>query len=170
MRDEVGGRFGPDFAAVFNTHIQMLEDKGFISKIEAATEDGGDALEAVHAVLDEYSQIYQAIEDPYFQERGIDVQFLNPTFNGAAILGALMSGRADLLPRCLAAYNTWATEHVAGHSDRLIPVTQINLTDVDWSVKELTRMRKAGSRARRHIEGLELLTEDRRLADAAGTV
>ena len=37
IRDEVGERFGPEFSAVFNTHIQILEDKGFVAKLA----DGG---------------------------------------------------------------------------------------------------------------------------------
>ena len=36
---------------------------------------------------------------------------------------------------------------VAGHTDRLIPVTQIDMQDVEWSIAEMTRMREAGSRA-----------------------
>ena len=36
---------------------------------------------------------------------------------------------------------------VDGHTDRLIPVTQIDLHDIDWSLGEMTRMREAGSRA-----------------------
>jgi predicted TIM-barrel fold metal-dependent hydrolase len=36
---------------------------------------------------------------------------------------------------------------VHGHTRRLIPVTQIDLTDVKGSVAEMTRMRKLGSRA-----------------------
>ena len=74
LRDDVGDRFGPDFTAVFNTHIQVLEDKGFVAKLEAAVRETGSALAALRHVLDEYGQMFAAIEDPYFRERGTDVQ------------------------------------------------------------------------------------------------
>ena len=41
-------------------------------------------------------------------------------------------------------WNQWSTDLVHGHTDRLIPVTQIDLGDVDWSVAEMTRMRGNG--------------------------
>jgi phosphotransferase system enzyme I (PtsP) len=93
LRDDVGGRFGPDFAAVFNTHIQILEDKGFVSKIETITERDGNALLAVQAVLDEYSQMFQAIEDPYFKERGVDVLDV-----GQRVVARLLGVRNDAQP------------------------------------------------------------------------
>jgi phosphotransferase system enzyme I (PtsP) len=74
VRDDVGDRFGPDFAAVFNTHIQMLEDKGLVRRVEEETRRGGDAFQAIRSVLGEYERMFDAIEDPYFRERGADVQ------------------------------------------------------------------------------------------------
>jgi uncharacterized protein len=83
----------------------------------------------------------------FCDERGIDVQFLNPTFLVEPVIQAARAGRSDLLPRIRQAWNRWAADQVAGHTDRLIPVTQIDLRDVDWSIAEMTRMRDAGSRA-----------------------
>lgn len=74
LRVDVGDRFGPDFAAIFNAHIQILEDKGFMAKIENETREHGNALSAVRRVLDEYTRMFAAIEDSYFRERGIDVE------------------------------------------------------------------------------------------------
>jgi predicted TIM-barrel fold metal-dependent hydrolase len=98
----------------------------------------------------------RALDDPFFgpaarlafcDERGIDVQFLNPTFLVGAFVQAAHAKRADLFPRIRECWNTWSSELVAGHTDRLIPVTQIDLQDLDWSIAEMTRMREAGSRA-----------------------
>ncbi len=72
-RAVAGSRFGPEFAAVFNTHIQMLEDKGFVGRLEVAVRGTGNAVEAVRRVVDEYRRLFDRIEDPYFRERGIDV-------------------------------------------------------------------------------------------------
>jgi phosphotransferase system enzyme I (PtsP) len=74
VRDDVGDRFGPDFAAVFNTHIQILEDKGLVRLLEEETRRGGNAFEAIRHVVGEYARRFAAIEDPYFRERGADVE------------------------------------------------------------------------------------------------
>jgi len=74
VRDKVGARFGPEFAAVFNTHIQILEDSGFVASLEQAVRQGGDALHALRQVLGTYRTTFESIEDPYFRERGDDIQ------------------------------------------------------------------------------------------------
>lgn len=73
LREDVGDRFGPDFAAIFNTHIQILEDKGFLGKLEEQLVHTGNGVEAVRRVLAEYGRMFSSIEDPYFRERGTDV-------------------------------------------------------------------------------------------------
>lgn len=83
----------------------------------------------------------------YNDAEGIDVQILNPTFASNAYASARRAGRPDLARRALAAYNSWSAQTLAGHTDRLIPTTMLELGDVDWAVQELTRMRAAGSRA-----------------------
>ena len=78
---------------------------------------------------------------------GIDVQFLNPTFANDMVAGARRAGDAKLTRRAISAYNTWSSGICEGHTDRLIPTAMIDLSDVDWAIAELTRMRRAGSRA-----------------------
>jgi predicted TIM-barrel fold metal-dependent hydrolase len=98
----------------------------------------------------------QVASDPFYgpearlafcDERGIDVQFLNPTFLVGAFVQAGRAQRPDLAIPIRQCWNTWASRIVDGHTDRLIPVTQIDLGDVDWSIREMTRMREKGSRA-----------------------
>ena len=83
----------------------------------------------------------------HMDAHGIDVQFLNPTFANDMIAGARRSGDLALTRRAISAYNTWSSGVCAGQTDRLIPTSMIDLSDVDWAVQELTRMREAGSRA-----------------------
>ncbi|MDQ1431109.1 MAG: hypothetical protein QOF40_1711, partial [Actinomycetota bacterium] len=45
------------------------------------------------------------------------------------------------------ACNSWLADAVDGHTDRLLPVTCVDLGDVDDAIAELTRMRARGSRA-----------------------
>jgi phosphotransferase system enzyme I (PtsP) len=93
LRDDVGTRFGPDFAAVFNTHIQILEDKGFVSKVEVLVRGCGNALEALRGVLAEYAQMFGAIEDPFFRERGSDVNDV-----GHRVIAKLLGVRHHNIP------------------------------------------------------------------------
>ncbi len=74
MRSVVGERFGPEFAAVFHTQMQILEDTGFVQQLEEAVGRSGNALQALVEVLDAYRRTFESIEDPYFRERGADVQ------------------------------------------------------------------------------------------------
>jgi phosphotransferase system enzyme I (PtsP) len=61
-RELTGERFGPEFAAVFYTQIQILEDAG-----------SGDAFAAVCSVLESYRGTFEKMDDPYFRERGADI-------------------------------------------------------------------------------------------------
>ncbi len=47
----------------------------------------------------------------------------------------------------LRASNDLLAEALEGHADRLGAVTYVDLTDLDWALAELTRMRRLGSRA-----------------------
>ncbi len=98
----------------------------------------------------------QASEDPYCSaaarikhcdDKGIDVQFLNPSFLVGPIVQAARTKQHHLMPDIRRCWNTWAMDLVQGHTSRLIPVTQIDLTDVAGSIVEMTRMRRRGSRA-----------------------
>ncbi|MCG8588480.1 MAG: phosphoenolpyruvate--protein phosphotransferase [Proteobacteria bacterium] len=74
LREQVGERFGPEFAAVFYTQMQIVEDHGFVTKLEQQVEESGDALAAVRAVVDHYRKTFERIQDPYFRERGADIE------------------------------------------------------------------------------------------------
>ena len=73
-REELGVKFGLDLAAVFQTHIQILEDKGFVSKLRDETRATGNALEALTNVLAAYKETFERIPNPYFRERVTDIE------------------------------------------------------------------------------------------------
>jgi phosphotransferase system enzyme I (PtsP) len=73
-RDDLGERFGPDFSAVFHTHVQLLEDKGFIAKLRDAVRRTANAFQALRDVLEAYRKTFARIEDPYFRDRMMDVE------------------------------------------------------------------------------------------------
>jgi len=73
-REGLEARFGPDFAAVFHTHVQILEDKGFVTKLRDELRATGNALVALRNVLAAYNRTFARIEDPYFRDRMMDVE------------------------------------------------------------------------------------------------
>lgn len=76
-------------------------------------------------------------------ESGIDVQLMNPT----TALGTLQRVRRhapDLYADVVSAYNDWATQVLAGHTDRLVPVAAMSFADTEWAVAELHRAREGG--------------------------
>ena len=93
MRIVVGERFGPEFAAVFYTQMQILEDTGFVQQLEEAVQSHRDALRAVIEVLDAYRGTFESIEDPYFRERGADVQEV-----GRRVMARLLGVRRQETP------------------------------------------------------------------------
>jgi predicted TIM-barrel fold metal-dependent hydrolase len=82
----------------------------------------------------------------WMDERGIDKQILLPS-QGYHPYRHAVRNAPELALATLDTYNRWATERVAGHTDRLIPACVIDLVDVDWAVAEITAMRARGSRA-----------------------
>ena len=93
MREVVGERFGPEFEAVFHTQIQILEDHGFVGKIEQGVAETGNALLSLRDVLDAYRSTFERIEDPYFRERGADVEDV-----GKRVMEKLLGVRQHIQP------------------------------------------------------------------------
>ena len=93
VRDDLDAKFGPDFAAVFHTHIQILEDKSFVAKLDEEVRQTGSALEALRAVLGAYRKTFQRIEDPYFRERVVDVEDV-----GRRVMERLLGVRHRIIP------------------------------------------------------------------------
>lgn len=80
----------------------------------------------------------------WMDERGIDVQLLLPSRGYHPYRLAARSGDVPLTLKALGAYNEWATRQVHGFTDRLIPVTVLDLVDLDWAIAEMTRRRAQG--------------------------
>ena len=92
-RVDMETRFGPDFAAVFHTHIQILEDKGFVAKLTSEVKQTGNALRALRNVLGAYRRTFEGIEDPYFRDRADDVEDV-----GRRVMERLLGVRHHLEP------------------------------------------------------------------------
>jgi phosphotransferase system enzyme I (PtsI) len=71
----VSKQVGEDAAAIFRGHRLLLRDPALISKVRTAIlHRQVDARTALHEVLDEYSELFAAIQDDYFKERFADIR------------------------------------------------------------------------------------------------
>lgn len=74
MEKRVSDLLSADDAAIFHTHLMILEDRSFTSKIHELISEGVGATRAVHEVVQGYVEVFQAMEDPYLRERSADME------------------------------------------------------------------------------------------------
>ena len=79
----------------------------------------------------------------WIDEQGIDIQNVI-CLSGIAYTRFIND--LGLRQETLATANTWLADTCAVSNGRLLPVTALDYTDIDWAVAELTRMRGHGSR------------------------
>jgi phosphotransferase system enzyme I (PtsP) len=93
MREKLGSKFGLDLAAVFQTHIQILEDEGFVAKLRKEALSTGNALTALTNVIGAYRKTFQRMSDPYFRERVTDIEDV-----GQRVMESLLGERHQTTP------------------------------------------------------------------------
>jgi len=74
MEKRVSELLSEDDAAIFHTHLMILEDRGFATKVVDLIEKGAGATRAVHDAVQHYVQAFSAMEDPYLRERSADME------------------------------------------------------------------------------------------------
>ena len=74
MEKRVSETLSADDAAIFHTHLMILEDRSFSAKVTDLVEQGVGATRAVHDVVQHYVQAFSAMEDPYLRERSADME------------------------------------------------------------------------------------------------
>ncbi|HJV35147.1 phosphoenolpyruvate--protein phosphotransferase, partial [Geomonas sp.] len=74
MEKRVGEILSEADAAIFHSHLMILEDRSFIGKITALIEGGLGALRAVSEVVSDYVAAFAQMEDPYLRERSADME------------------------------------------------------------------------------------------------
>ena len=74
MEKRVSETLSADDAAIFHTHLMILEDRSFSTKVTDHIEQGMGAARAVHEVVQHYIQAFSAMEDPYLRERSADME------------------------------------------------------------------------------------------------
>lgn len=89
LEKRVAERLSQDDAAIFHTHLMILEDRSFIEKIHREIEGGSAAAYAVKKTVGEYVEAFHRMEDPYLRERAADMEDI-----GRRLL-AHLAGRDD---------------------------------------------------------------------------
>lgn len=74
MEKRVAESLSDEDAAIFHAHLMILEDRGFIAKIEELIEQEYGAARAVHEVVRFYIDAFERMEDPYLRSRSADME------------------------------------------------------------------------------------------------
>lgn len=74
MEKRVSETLTADDAAIFHTHLMILEDRSFSAKVTDLIEKGIGATRAVNDIVEHYIQAFSAMEDPYLRERSADME------------------------------------------------------------------------------------------------
>ncbi|PLX81806.1 MAG: phosphoenolpyruvate--protein phosphotransferase [Desulfuromonas sp.] len=92
LEKRVAERLSEDDAAIFHSHLMILEDRSFIDKLHREVDEGHSAPYALEKVLSEYIEAFSRMEDAYLRERAVDMEDI-----GRRILGNLVGQENHVL-------------------------------------------------------------------------
>ncbi len=96
IKEKAEKEMGADKAAVFESHMMLLDDPEFAGAVDMAIENSKiNAEKALDDVINMYSQIFAAMEDEYMRERGADVKDVGKRVL-ANLLGKISSDSEDM--------------------------------------------------------------------------
>jgi len=73
LEKRVTERLNDEDAAIFHTHLMILEDRGFLDKLEAEIVRGHSAPYALKKVVGDYLAAFSNMDDAYLRERAADM-------------------------------------------------------------------------------------------------
>ncbi len=74
LEKRIAERLSASDAAIFHSHLLILEDRSFLGKLESLVESGQTAIHAVKSVVSQYLKAFRSMEDPYLRERALDIE------------------------------------------------------------------------------------------------
>ncbi|MFW6139894.1 MAG: phosphoenolpyruvate--protein phosphotransferase [Acidobacteriota bacterium] len=75
IKEKIGKKVGSDHSFIFEAHLFILRDESLISKIKnIIKEDKTKAERAISKVYEEYSKMFESIEDDYLKQREYDLK------------------------------------------------------------------------------------------------
>lgn len=92
LEKRVAERLTQADAAIFHTHLMILEDRGFIEKLHDHIESGHSAPYALKKVIRNYLKAFSNMEDAYLRERAADMEDI-----GRRLLSHLLGQQSNSL-------------------------------------------------------------------------
>lgn len=92
LEKRVAEKLTQNDAAIFHTHLMILEDRGFIEKLHEQIELGHSAPYALKKVIRGYLQAFGKMDDAYLRERAADMEDI-----GQRILNNLLGEKSSSL-------------------------------------------------------------------------
>lgn len=74
LRAHVTKELSEEEGAIFQAHLMLIEDRGFIHKVLDRIREGDSAPHAVSEVARDYVEVFSQIDDPYMRERASDIK------------------------------------------------------------------------------------------------
>lgn len=74
LEKRVADRMTQEDAAIFHTHLMILEDRGFIERLHDLIEERHSAPYALKKVISDYLTAFSQMDDPYLRERAADME------------------------------------------------------------------------------------------------
>lgn len=74
MERRVAEALSEEDAAIFHTHLMVLEDRGFIGRVQELIDENYGAARSVREAADYYINAFAHMEDPYLQGRSADME------------------------------------------------------------------------------------------------
>jgi phosphotransferase system enzyme I (PtsP) len=74
LKKRVAERLSQNDAAIFHTHLIILEDRVFLDKLFSEIRNGYSAAYTLKKVVGEYIEAFKHMEDPYLRERAADIE------------------------------------------------------------------------------------------------
>ncbi|QDT07888.1 Phosphoenolpyruvate-protein phosphotransferase [Rubripirellula lacrimiformis] len=74
LEKRIAQKLGEDDAAIFHSHLMILQDRVLIDKIRLLIQDGRSATVAIKHVISEYVETFRQMEDPYLRDRATDME------------------------------------------------------------------------------------------------
>ena len=90
LEKRVAERLSENDAAIFHTHLMILEDRSFIRKLQIQITNGHSAAYALEKTVADYIEVFHNMQDPYLRERATDMEDI-----GRRILANLVGETAD---------------------------------------------------------------------------
>lgn len=74
LEKRVAEQLTQEDAAIFHTHLMILEDRGFIERLHELIDERHSAPYALKKVIHGYLEAFNKMEDPYLRERAADME------------------------------------------------------------------------------------------------